>query len=68
LADHIPFVVEDECIACGTCEEICPEVFTLNETLGFAQVMNPTGAAEDKIQEAMEACPVQCIHWADEMA
>jgi ferredoxin len=40
----------------------------LNETLGFAQVMNPTGAAEDKIQEAMEACPVQCIHWADEMA
>ncbi|MDP2046838.1 MAG: ferredoxin, partial [Deltaproteobacteria bacterium] len=45
---------------------ICPEVFTVNESLGFAQVMNPSGAPEDKIQEAIEACPVNCIHWADE--
>jgi ferredoxin len=67
MADHVPYVVEDECIACGTCEEICPEVFTVNETLGFAQVMNPAGATTDKIQEAIEACPVQCIHWADEI-
>jgi ferredoxin len=66
LADHVPYVVEDECIACGACEEICPEVFTVNESLGFAQVMNPSGAPTDKIQEAIDACPVQCIHWADE--
>jgi ferredoxin len=39
----------------------------VNETLGFAQVMNPSGAPTDKIQEAIDACPVQCIHWADEM-
>jgi ferredoxin len=66
MTDHAPYVVEDECIACGACEELCPEVFTVNETLGFAQVMNPTGAPEPKIQEAMDACPVQCIHWGDE--
>ena len=46
LADHVPYVAEDDCIACGTCEEICPEVFTVNETLGFAQVMNPSGAPD----------------------
>ena len=40
--------------------------FTVNETLGFAQVMNPSGAPTAKIQEAMDVCPVQCIHWADE--
>ncbi len=68
MADHVPYVVEDECIACGTCEELCPEVFSVNETLGFAQVMNPLGAPDDKIQEAMDACPVLCIHWADEPA
>ena len=45
MADHVPYVAEDDCIACGACEEICPEVFTVNETLGFAQVMNPSGAA-----------------------
>jgi ferredoxin len=55
--------VEEECIACVTCEELCPEVFILNESLGFAQVVNPGGGSEDRIQEAIDACPVQCIHW-----
>jgi len=68
LADHVPCVAEDDCIACGACEEICPEVFTVNESLGFAQVMNPSGAPAAKIQAAMDACPVNCIHWADEPA
>ena len=67
MADHVPLVVEEECIACGTCAEICPEVFSVNDTLGFAQVINPGGAPDEKIQEAIDACPVQCIHWADEM-
>ncbi|MFH1597338.1 MAG: ferredoxin [Pseudomonadota bacterium] len=67
MADHLPVIVEDECIVCGACEEICPQVFTLNDSLGFAQVINPGGAPEDKIQEALDACPVLCIHWADEM-
>jgi ferredoxin len=67
MADHLPLVVEEECIACGACEEICPQVFKVNESLGFAQVINPFGGAEEKIQEAMDACPVHCIHWADEM-
>ena len=67
MADHLPVIVEDECIACGACEEICPRVFTLNESLGFAQVINPGGVPEDTIREALDACPVLCIHWADEM-
>jgi ferredoxin len=66
LADDVPYVAEEDCIACGACEEICPEVFSVNDSLGFAQVMNPAGAPPDKIQEAMEACPVNCIHWTDE--
>lgn len=62
-----PIIVEEECIACGSCEEICPEVFQLNESLGFAQVINPEGSTEEQVQEAMDACPTQCIHWEDEM-
>lgn len=54
---------EEECIGCGTCEEICPEVFSLDDDAGIAKVINPEGAPEDKIEEAIEACPVECIHW-----
>jgi len=66
LVDHVPYIVEEECIACGSCEEVCPEVFKLNESLGFAQVINPGGAPEDRVQEAIDICPVTCIHWADD--
>jgi ferredoxin len=66
LSPRRPYIEEEECIACGSCEELCPEVFRLNESLGFAQVVNPEGASEDQIQEAIDACPTQCIHWEGE--
>jgi ferredoxin len=56
---------EEECIGCGSCEEICPEVFVLNEDTEKAEVINPEGGPEDLIEEAMEACPVECIQWED---
>jgi len=31
----------DTCIGCGTCQEICPAVFHLNETIGKAEVIDP---------------------------
>jgi ferredoxin len=62
----VPVIDEEACICCVACEEICPEVFIMNESLGFALVMNPGGADADKIEEAMEACPVNCITWAED--
>jgi ferredoxin len=59
------FIDEEECIGCGTCEEICPEVFKLNEETDKAEVIDQKGAPEDKIEEAIEACPVECIHWEE---
>lgn len=56
---------EEECIGCGTCEEICPEVFKLNDKTDKAEVVDPKGAPEDQIEEAIEACPVECIHWEE---
>ena len=66
MTKKIPKIEEDECIACGNCEAVCPEVFRLNENLGHSEVINPQGASEEKIQEAMDQCPAQCIHWVDE--
>lgn len=60
----IPVVDQGECVGCGNCEEICSEVFQLNDE-GVAEVQDPQGATEDKIQEAIDSCPVECIHWEE---
>jgi ferredoxin len=57
-----PIVDQEECISCGVCAEVCSEVFRLNDR-DVSEVYNPSGAPEEKIQEAIDSCPVQCIHW-----
>ena len=59
-----PVVEQDECVGCGNCAEICPEVFRLNDD-GVAEVHDPEGATEDKIQQAIDSCPVECISWEE---
>lgn len=56
---------DEECMACGTCEALCPGVFKLNEATGKAEIINPEGASEDEIQEAIDSCPAQCISWEE---
>jgi ferredoxin len=58
-------LVEEECIGCGMCEQLCPEVFRLNTETNIAEVIMPEGGPEDLIQEAIDSCPVECIHWKD---
>ena len=59
------FIDEEECIGCGSCEEICSEVFKLNEDAEKAEVIKPEGGPEDLIEEAIDTCPVSCIYWED---
>jgi ferredoxin len=58
------YVDVDECTGCEVCVQTCPEVFQMNDD-GVAEVSNQTGASEDDIQEGIDACPVQCIHWEE---
>ena len=62
----IPYIVSEDCLACGACVDVCPEVFQLNESLGYAQVVHPDSAAAKKIQEAVDICPVHCILWDED--
>ena len=59
------YIDEEECIGCGSCVEICPEVFHMKEGDEKAEVIKPEGGPEDLIQEAMDTCPVSCIHWEE---
>jgi ferredoxin len=54
---------EEECIGCGNCEDLCPEIFKLDKEREKSEVIKPEGGSEECIEEAMEACPVSCIYW-----
>lgn len=56
------FVDQDICIGCGLCVSIVPEVFQLNDA-GVSEVHNQAASSEAKVQEAIDSCPVNCIHW-----
>lgn len=60
-----PYVDQAICTGCELCEQLCPEVFRMNDE-GVSEVYEPNGAPEDKIQDAIDSCPVQCISWIDE--
>lgn len=61
----------EKCIGCGTCVALCPEFWEMNEDgksdLKGAKVDSQTGNQEIEMselgcnQEAIDACPVQCI-------
>ena len=54
---------EEECIGCGSCEEICPEVFRIDHEMEKSEVIQPEGGPEACIEKAMGECPMSCIYW-----
>lgn len=60
-----PEISFEDCIGCGACVDVCPEVFSLNEAIDKALVINPQGCPEERIQEAVDLCPVHCIFWEE---
>ena len=57
------WVDEDTCISCELCVNNLPDVFRFNAS-GKAECYDPAGASEEEVQsEAIDVCPVQCIHW-----
>lgn len=53
--------VDDECIACGTCVDLCPDVFELEGDIATVKA-GADLSQDDAITEAAEACPVEAIH------
>ena len=51
--------VNDSCIACGACESICSDVFSIDDKA----VVNESAVADniDSVKEAADACPVGAI-------
>lgn len=61
----IPWVDKEECTGCELCVSNLPDVFRMDDD-DLAECYNAKGATEEEIQEdAIEACPVECIHWQE---
>jgi ferredoxin len=58
-------VDRDLCIGAGSCVQIAPAVFQLDDE-HKAIVLDPNGADEDTIFEAAESCPTLAITLEDE--
>lgn len=52
--------VNENCIGCGLCNGICPEVFSMGDN-GFAHGGNFPNELLDQAQEARDGCPVSAI-------
>ncbi|MBU0961713.1 MAG: ferredoxin [Proteobacteria bacterium] len=50
-----------ECNGCGTCVEICPEVFGMDESDEKAILLDPDAEVTGKVEEAAAYCPQKCI-------
>ncbi|KAL2331616.1 hypothetical protein Fmac_019197 [Flemingia macrophylla] len=56
------FVDEFSCIGCKNCANVAPDVFAIEEDFGRARAYNQYGNPE-VVQQAIDSCPVSCIHW-----
>ena len=54
----------DQCIGCGVCMQICPEVFDLDEESGKAVLLNNEHSDENinLVKEAADSCPIGCVN------
>lgn len=53
--------VNDECIFCGLCADLCPEIFQLGDESAFVSVEVIPEEMWDCCREAAEECPTGAI-------
>jgi ferredoxin len=53
--------VTEDCISCGRCIEICPEVFEMGEDIAQVKVDVVPEGFEEATQEAADECPTNAI-------
>ena len=49
------------CSGCCTCEEMCPEVFRMDEMTGKAELVTISPPITEEIYQVAAYCPEKCI-------
>lgn len=59
------YVDELTCIGCKHCAFVARNTFYIEPDYGRSRAIRQDGDPEEVIQEAIDTCPVDCIHWID---
>ncbi len=65
LKEKAVWVDESACIGCQYCVHVATNTFIVDEDLGRARVIRQNGDDPKVVQEAIDTCPVDCMHWVD---
>ena len=65
LREKAIWVDEAACIGCQYCVHVATNTFIVDENLGRARVIRQNGDNLEVVQEAVDTCPVDCMHWVD---
>ena len=65
LREKAIWVDEANCIGCQYCVHVANNTFIVDEDLGRARVIRQNGDTLETVQEAMDTCPVDCMHWVE---
>jgi len=56
------FVDEANCVGCRSCAEVARSTFQMEPAFGVARAFQQCGDEAGVIEEAIDCCPVDCIH------
>ncbi len=65
LSEKALWVDEASCIGCRYCVHVATNTFIVDEDIGRCRVIRQNGDDTEVVQEAIDTCPVDCIHWVD---
>jgi ferredoxin len=53
--------ISEECVSCGLCVEICPDVFEMGDQLAQVKIDPIPEKFKKDVQQAADECPVSAI-------
>ena len=65
LREKAVWVDESDCIGCRYCAHVSSNTFVMVPETGRCRAVRQDGDSIDRILEAIDTCPVDCIHWID---
>jgi ferredoxin len=63
LRQKAVWVDEAVCIGCRYCAHVASNTFVVESEWGRSRAIRQDGDSTERIQEAIDTCPVDCIHW-----